>query len=137
MVAAGPHRRQRQNAHKIVDAPLEMLDLIRAGFERGFHVGRLPEELISQALPLAELTHELFGRYVEGIVLQDSAYHYHRVRPHHIDHGISAEFPEMVRADDGIIVPQPYMIYARFETPPGCRCVTGLPPPSPSGRRCD
>jgi hypothetical protein len=48
-------------------------------------------------------------------VLKNAADDDHRVRPHDVNHRVSSESCEVVRADDGIVVPPPHIIHTRFE----------------------
>jgi len=38
-----------------------------------------------------------------------------RMRPYDVNHGVSPEFREMVRADHRVVVAAPHIIHARFE----------------------
>ncbi len=37
------------------------------------------------------------------------------MRPHNVDHGVTAKFAEMVSADNRIVVAAPYVVYTRLE----------------------
>src|SRR5580700_4054540 len=58
---------------------------------------------------------ELFRRDKERILLKNAADNDHRMGPHDVDDRVSSELPEMIRADDGVLVMLPDFIYARLE----------------------
>src|SRR5215469_14101271 len=63
----------------------------------------------------AQLGEKFLGRQEKRILLQDTADDDHGMGAHEIDHDISAEFREIVGADDRILVVQPHGIDTRFE----------------------
>src|ERR1700722_20784705 len=65
--------------------------------------------------PRAKLRQELLRRHVERILLQHAADDDHRMGAHHIYHGISAKFGEIVYADDRVVVATPHIVHARFK----------------------
>src|SRR5215467_2701099 len=65
--------------------------------------------------PFAKLRQKLRGRHKEGIVLEDAANNHHRVCPKDVNHVVSTEFPEIVGADDRVLVTVPHFVDTRFE----------------------
>ena len=58
---------------------------------------------------------ELPRRHEERIVLENAADDDHRMRPHNVNHSVSAEFRKMVRTDDRIVVASPHIVDPRFK----------------------
>src|SRR5882672_7590141 len=63
----------------------------------------------------AYLTKELLRRYIEWILLKDAANDDDRMRPHDVDHRVTAESAQVVRANHRIIVTIPQLVDARLE----------------------
>src|SRR5882762_10673725 len=63
----------------------------------------------------AHLTKELLRRYIEWILLKDAANDDDRMRPHDVDHGVTAESVQVVRANHRIVVTIPHIVDARLE----------------------
>ncbi len=61
------------------------------------------------------LSVKLSNRYKERIVLKNAADDDHRMRPLDVNHRVSSEFRQMVRADDRVVMATPHIIYTRFE----------------------
>src|SRR5260221_11889295 len=64
---------------------------------------------------LAHLTKELLRRYIEWILLKDAANDDDRMRPHDVDHRVTAESAQLVRANDCIVVTIPQIVDAGLE----------------------
>jgi len=64
---------------------------------------------------LAHLTEELLRRYIEWILLKDAANDDGRMRPHDVDHRVTAEFAQLVRANHRIVVAIPQIVDAGLE----------------------
>src|SRR5258706_8670522 len=65
--------------------------------------------------PFANLTKELLRRYIEWILLKDAANDDDRMRPHDVDHRVTAESAQVVRANHRIVVTIPQIVDARLE----------------------
>src|SRR5258706_13349877 len=65
--------------------------------------------------PFARLTKELLRRYIEWILLKDAANDDDRMRPHDVDHRVTAESAQLVRADHRIVVTIPQIVDAGLE----------------------
>src|SRR6266850_2740394 len=63
----------------------------------------------------AHLTKELLRRYIEWILLKDAANDDDRMRPHDVDHRVTAESAQVVRANYRIVVTIPQIVDARLE----------------------
>src|SRR5712672_312901 len=64
---------------------------------------------------VAHLTKELLRRHIEWILLKDAADDDDRMRPHDVDHGVTAEPVQVVRANHRIVVTTPQVVDARLE----------------------
>src|SRR5258707_9318372 len=64
---------------------------------------------------VAHLTKKLRRRHIEWILLKDAADDDGRMRPHDVDHGVTAEFTQVVRANHRIVVTSPQIVDARLE----------------------
>ena len=64
---------------------------------------------------LTKLPQELPRWNVEGIALEHAADDDHGVRPHNVNHGVTAKLPEMVGANDCVVVMTPHLVYTRFK----------------------
>ncbi len=53
---------------------------------------------------LAQLLHELVWRYIERILLKDTAYNNHRMCAHDVNHDLPAKLGEIVRSYHGVFV---------------------------------
>jgi hypothetical protein len=65
--------------------------------------------------PLTKFVQELTRRHKERIVLQDTADDYHRMRPHNVNHRVASELPQMISADDRVVVMAPHVVHTRLE----------------------
>src|SRR5258706_14477127 len=65
--------------------------------------------------PFARLTKELLRRYIEWILLKDAANDDDRMRPHDVDHRVTAESAQLVRANHRIVVTIPQIVDAGLE----------------------
>src|SRR5258705_1098831 len=63
----------------------------------------------------AHLTKELLRRYIEWILLKDAANDDDRMRPHDVDHRVTAESAQVIRANHRMVVTIPQIIDARLE----------------------
>src|SRR5262245_13968863 len=63
----------------------------------------------------AEFGQKLLRMNVERILLEHAADDDHRVRSHDVDDGVAGELPEVVGADDRIVVTPPHGVDARLE----------------------
>jgi hypothetical protein len=64
---------------------------------------------------LAVFTQELLRRHEERILLENAADDNQWVRPHDVNHRVTAKFSKLVGADDRILVALPHIIDTRFE----------------------
>src|SRR5258705_13702104 len=64
---------------------------------------------------VAHLTKKLLRRHIEWILLKDAADDDGRMRPHDVDHGVTAESAQVVRANHRIVVTSPQIVDARLE----------------------
>jgi hypothetical protein len=64
---------------------------------------------------LTKLSQKILRWNIEGIVLENAADYDHGVRPHNVNHGVTAKFPEMVSANDCVVVATPHIVYAGLE----------------------
>src|SRR6266404_6687969 len=64
---------------------------------------------------VAYLTKKLLRRHIEWILLKDAADDDDRMRPHDVDHRVTAESVQVVRANDCIVVTIPQIVDAGLE----------------------
>ncbi len=66
-------------------------------------------------MSLLQFLKKFLRRHTEGILLKNAADDDHRMRPHDIHHGVTAEFGKILDADDSVIVTAPDVIDPRLE----------------------
>jgi hypothetical protein len=65
--------------------------------------------------PPANLAQKLFRRHKKRILLKNAPDDDHRMCPHDVDHRVSSKFPQLVGADDRVVVAEPYVVDTRLE----------------------
>src|SRR4051812_38473475 len=65
--------------------------------------------------PVAKLAQKFLRRDKERILLKNAADDDHWMRPHDVNHRVSANFREVVSADHRVFVAKPHLIHPRFE----------------------
>src|SRR5258705_4919054 len=85
-------------------------------FDGDFHKGHHSHDLhCPRRSSFAHLTKELLRRYVKWILLKDAANDDSRMRPHDVDHRVTAESAQVVRANHRVVVTIPQIVDARLE----------------------
>ena len=64
---------------------------------------------------MAKFPQELIRRHKERILLKDTADDDQRMGPHDVDYCVATELPQVVSADDRVVVAKPYVVYTRLE----------------------
>src|ERR1700683_2281492 len=65
--------------------------------------------------PLAKFPQKLIRRHKERILVKDTADDDHRMSPHDVNHRVASKLPQMVSADDRVVVATPQVVYTRLE----------------------
>jgi hypothetical protein len=112
-VVADPHGGERREGDEIPDTATKLLDFASGGLclcHRRDPVNSLwanasrRSALLSRRVTLAEFAQELVWWYEERVLLEDPADDHHRVGPEDVQHDPAAEFVEIKRAHDKVVV---------------------------------
>src|ERR1700677_120953 len=114
-LTAAPHGWKGEDTNQIIHAALKLLDLLCGISGLGIHISGRCRRTTPAGSPLAKFSQGLIRRYKEGILLKDAADDDHGVGPHDVNHRVTPKTPEMVSADDRVVVTKPHVVYTRFE----------------------